>query len=380
MPFRHYRLLHFTLKRNLSEVYLTIFLKTFALSLVGLFVPIYLLREVGISFPEFIIYLIIAFIFVLIGYLVGAVIGSYIGIRKLIAVSVPFYIVFYFLLYNLQNFSIPINFLAIIIGLGDGIFWLAYNIDFAKFSDKKHRGEEVKFWFVFASLLGILGPFIGGFILSYLNFDILFLLVIVLISLSAVPLLNSKDVVIKYRFSLKDIFRKENFDNAHRFTVQGIRLLVNGIFWPIFVFYIIPKYYITGIVFASAAFFSSIAVWFIGNEVDKLNRNLFSDFSSMINGIVSFIKVFVNSLPQVLGVSVLDGVSYSASEISNNALAYDQANKTNMVGFFIFREIILFLSRITILLILLISNLDLISSLKLGFILMGAVGFLQWLL
>lgn len=379
MPFRHYGLLHFTLKRNLSEVYFTIFLKTFAMSLIGLFIPIYLLKEIGISFPDLLIFLIFANVFVLIGYFFGTFIGSHIGIRRLISLSVPFFILHYILLYLLPTMNIPLNLIAIVLGLGRGIFWFAYNIDFAKFSDKKHRGEEVKVWFVLASLLGTIGPFIGGLLLTYFNFYVLFSLVIFIYILSALPLLKSKDVFVRYTLHFRDIFRKENYENAPRYTVQAVRQVVSGIFWPIFVFLLLTEYFSTGIVFAAAAAVSSFAVWFIGNQVDRINRKIFADFTSMIDGIVSFTKIFVSSFPQILSVAVLGGVTHSSSEIAHNALAFDQANKSKIIGFFLFREIILSISRLSFLAIILLAGLDIMSSLKLGFILLGAVGFLQWL-
>ena len=380
MLFRHYRLLHFTLKRNLSEVYSTIFLRTFAASLVGLFVPIYLLHEINISFSDLMIYLMVVFTFLLLGYIIGALIGPYIGIRKLVALSVPFFISHYLLLYALSSFNIPILLIAILFGIGDGIFWFAYNIDFSKFSDKKHRGEEVKVWFVLASLIGIIGPFIGGFLLNYFNAPLLFAIVVILFTLSAIPLLKSKDVFVRYKISIKEVFSKENFENSHRYAVQGIRHVASGIFWPIFVFFLVKQYFFTGIIFSVAAIVSSIAIWFIGNEIDKLNRKVFSDFTSMIDGITSFTRIFISSFAQILTIAVLGGVTYGVSEIAGSTLAYDQANKTKIIGFIIYREVIFTLSRVIFLGIFLLSNLDYISSIKLSFILLGTAGFLQWLL
>ncbi|MFH1592025.1 MAG: MFS transporter [Candidatus Woesearchaeota archaeon] len=379
MPFRHYRLLHFTLKRNLSEIYHTILLKTFAISLIGIFIPIYLLKEIGLTFPQLLLFLIVVYLSVPIGYLVGAIFGLKTGINRLVALSVPFYIIFYLLLETFNNLNISIYILALIFGIGDGIFWFAYHIDFAKFSDKKHRGEEVKLWFVLASILGMLGPLIGGFLLGFFPFYVLFSLVIILFILSALPLLKAKNVVVKYNLSIKETFNKKNYENSHRYSVQALRHVSNGILWPIFVFFLVSGYFSLGLVFSGAYLVSSFVVWFIGNQVDKINRKLFSDFSSMIDGLVSFAKLFVSSFSQIMSVAILGGVSHSANEISQNALCYDQANKTKIVSFLFYRELIFSISRITFLLVLFIAALDVIPTLKLAFILVGAASVLQWL-
>ena len=372
-----FRLLHFTLNKKLSEVYLTILLKTFAVSLIGLFIPIYLLQEVGLPFSQVLIYYISVFFFLLPGYIIGSLIGTKISINKLIMLSVPFNVASYILLYNIINYNIPLLLIAAIYGIGEGIFWFAYNIDFSKYSDKKHRGEEVKFWFVLASFIGIISPFLGGFLLSALNFHTVFVLVVLLLILSAIPLFKIEDKKPRYKIHFKDVFLKENFKNSHRCVIQGFRHLSYSIFWPIFVFYILREYLSMGLIFSSAAVFSSIAIWFIGNQVDKFNRIIFTDFSTIIDGFVSFAKAFITTFSQVFAMSILGGITFSSSEISMNTVTFDQANKTKPVGFFIYREMLLSASRILLLLIVLFSGLDLISSLKLSFILIGAASFLQ---
>jgi len=377
MPHHHFRLLHFTLGGNLSDMYATIFLRTFAVSLIGIFVPIYLLEEIGASFGEVLIYLLFVYVFLFFGYIAGALLSSKIKIKNLILLSIPSFIFYYFLLYNLTNFNIPLALVGAIYGLSDGIFWFGYNTDFAKFSDKKHRGEEVKFYFVLAASIGVVGPFLGGFLLSYWNFYIIFIIVILLFLLSMFPLFKIKEKNSSIRVSLKDVFRKENYENSPIYLIQGFRTLISGVFWPIFIFYIVGGYFSLGLVFSGGSIFAFSIIWFAGNKIDKINKVLFSDFSSMLHGLVSFIRVFVNSFAQIFFVSFLSLVTFGICEISNNALAFDQANKSKIMGFLVFREILLAVGRVIIVLIILFSGLSLMASLKLSFIILGITSIFQ---
>ena len=267
--------------------------------------------------------------------------------------------------------------MGIIFGLGEAFFWVGYNFDFTKFSDTKNRMQEVKVWFVLVSAIGIAGPLIGGFLLSYLSFYIVFVVVILLFILSIFPLLHLKKWNIGYKVKVKNIFRRENFDNSPRYFLQGLRHLVGGIFWPIFIFYFVKEYFSLGAIIAGATLFSSFAIWVIGDHVNRFNRKLLTDFGGMVHGVISFIKVFISSFGQLFFVAVASHITYGVTEIAVNSLSYDQANKTKSMEFFIFREFMLSIGRVSLLVIILFSGLSLISSLKLGFIILGATSLLQ---
>lgn len=373
----HNRLLHFTLKKELGEIYISIFLRSFAISLIGVFIPIYLLKEVGVSFNQLLIYYIITFITLAFAYPISAKLCSKFGVKHIILLSVPFYIIFYFLLYNLLNYEISIYLLGFVLGLGDGLFWYAYSADFAKCSDKKHRTEEVRFWFIVASLIGIVAPFIGGYLLSLSNFYILFGLVIILFIFSIVPLLMSKDIVLGHDFTISDIIKKENFENFFLYYLQGVRGVIVGIFWPLFIFFILEEYFSLGLIISGAALVSSISVWFVANYIDKINKVKFSEVGTLIDGIITFFRSFVRDFLQITAVTILGGITSYVVDISMSALGFDQANKTDVGGFLIFREMVFTLGRLSLLLAILLIGLDSIASLKLGFFILAGLSIVQ---
>lgn len=376
-----FRLLHFTLKRNLGDIYANLFLKTFALSLIGLFVPIYLIKEIGVSFHDVLIYLIFLFLFVFVGYFLGGLLATRIGIKKVIMLSIPFHLGYYLLLYGLQNYNISLVLIGVTFGLADGFFWFAYNTYFAKFSDRRHRGEEVDVYYVLASVIGIFGPFVGGALLTFFNSYIVFVIVLLLLVFSIFPLLNIQDKKYGNKFSIRKVFHKDNFAHAPMFFVQGTRSLVTGVFWPLFIFYILKEYFSLGLVFSVASIFSSIVIWLVGRRIDKISKKTFANFSSMIHGIISFFKIFVSNITQVYVVATLSHVTHGTTEVSVNALTFDRANKSRHVEeYFIARELMLALGRITVIVILLYTGLDMIENLKLSFLLLGGVSLIQRLL
>ncbi len=375
----HFRLLHFSLKKDLDDIYLTLFLRTFALTLIGIFIPLYLLKELHFAFADVLMYLMMVYIFLLCGYLIGFVLIRFIRTETLILISIPIQIAYYFLLYNFDTRNISLAVLGVLLGLSEGIFWLAYNVDFTKFSDKTHRVDEVKIWYVLASAIGVIGPLLGGFLLTRFDFHVVFILVIILLCLSFVPLiaLEKRSPVYPRVIHFKYVFHKGHVKNAQRYYVQGVRHLITGVFWPLTIFVFVKEYFSLGLVTSGAAFVSFFVIWWTSGQLTKVNRVVLTDFSALIHGLVSFIKVSVTTFEQVFLVAIASYTTYGVSEIAAESLSFDQASKSRPVEFFVFREVMLTLGRVSMLAVIFFVGLDLLASLKLGFILLGAISILQ---
>lgn len=376
--YSNFRLLHFTLRKDLGNIYANIFLKTFALSLISVFVPIYLINEIGISFQSLLVFYIFYFVFLVVGYIVGAIYGHTVGLKRIVILSIPFYLAYYLLLYSLQELAIPLFILGVIIGIGEGFFWISYNTNFARFSDRRHRGEEVNLIYVIASLIGIFGPFVGGALLSFMDFYVLFVIIILLLIFSVFPLLDIDDQKHKNKVTFKSIFNDRNYPHSYRLFLSGIRHDVGAIFWPIFIFLIVVEYFSLGAIISVASMFSSFAVWLIGRKIDKVNKEMVYRYSSVIHGLISIAKTFIRTVMGVFNVAILSMVSYGSAETAFEAIAFNNANKTrNVVSYFIYREIMLSLGRIFLLIVLLFSGLELINNLKLSFILLGVFSIFE---
>src|SRR3989344_9061838 len=224
--------------RELNELYASISIRAFSLSLIGVFVPIYFYL---IGYP-----LISIFFF----YIPVAKISSRFGIKHSILFSIPSLIIFFFLLYSIEIFSWPLALLAVFSGLSTSMFWIPYHIEFAKFSDRKNRGKEIGFSAVIASLFSILGPVLGGIFLTIFGFKILFIVVSCLLFLSVIPLFFSKEVHEPVPFSLSGFFKSQKITDILSFLGHGIENKLGTIVWPLFIFIFIlgERYTSLGIV------------------------------------------------------------------------------------------------------------------------------------
>ncbi|MEK7122426.1 MAG: hypothetical protein AAB855_01065, partial [Patescibacteria group bacterium] len=129
-------------RNELNELYLSMALRSFSFSLVGIFVPIYLLTK-GYALEQVFWFLCLTHaVHALFAYPAAHVAlrwGSAIGASA----SIPFFLIFYALLYVIDGPHWPLWLLALFAGIGNPLFWIAYHFDFISCSHGTSRGQEV---------------------------------------------------------------------------------------------------------------------------------------------------------------------------------------------------------------------------------------------
>ena len=356
--------LHFLHNRELNELYVSVAIRSFASSLISVFVPIYLLK-LSYSLPSVLLFYVILNMAHALFVIPAAKISSKFGFKHSIIYSIPVLILFYVLLHTLGTYNWPLWFLAITFGISNALFFVGYHTDFSKFSNKKYRGEQVGFAKIFASLAGTAGPLLGGFILVFVSFQALFIIVAVLLLTSAIPLFFSKDIHEPINFSLSQIFTDQKPRDYLAFIGHGIESGVGSILWPVYIFFaVLNSFSILGFV-TTLSFLVSLVSTFIIARVSDVRRRLVLRIGSILNTVVWGIRAFVATTLQVFIIDSFYGLTRTMRGIPFDALSYDKANKSNIVEFVVFREIITQTGRV-VLFISMIFVSDLIVSLILG--------------
>ena len=214
----HYNL-HFLRNRELNELYISVAIKSFASSMITIFIPIFLLK-LDYSLTHVLIFYAILNATHALFVIPAAKISSKYGYKHSIFFSIPILIVFYLALYTLEQFHWPLYLLAIIFGVNNALYWIGYHVDFSIFSDKKNRGEEIGTTRIINSIFHVFGPIIGGLILTFIGFQALFVTVSVLLLASAIPLFFSKDIHKPVPLSFKRIFKGQQIKDAFVFMIR----------------------------------------------------------------------------------------------------------------------------------------------------------------
>src|SRR3989338_7972128 len=283
-------------KDALSELYFSVILKSLALSLVGIFIPVYMYKELDFGIDKIIYFFLLwAILFAILTPFV-AKLASRFGLKHMIVASVPFDIIFLGFLVLLKNHEISYVYPAVAYALSGSLFWTGFNIEFAKVSDKNKRGRELGSLYSLLILSGIVGPFVGGLILTYLGFTFLFYVFSILLIVSVVPLLMTPDDHEETRFYFKHIFQKSY-------------LLI--------------------------ALFSL----YVGKLADTKERKNILKFGALIHSLFWAIRWMASSFYQIFIVELVSGLSFVLADIPFSSMFYDKMAKRNKAEYVTFREI-----------------------------------------
>ena len=356
-------------KKELTQIYFSAALRSFAVSLLSIFLPLYLYKEMGYSFNQTILFFILYSVVFAIFCPLGAKFASRFGTKHSVLVSIPFYLAFLFLLYNLSTFKVPLFVLSFLVGIYLAFYWMGMHLVFHHASDYEHRGKEVGIRQGVIILSTLFGPLVGGFLIKYVGFKIVFIIASIMLFLAAFVLFFSKENKVKYNFSIRSLIDKKHWENSLFFVSRGSRVMAAGVIWPLFIFFILNDYFSLGIVESLAAGITAFLILITGRYSDKVSKRGIIGVIAGFEGLSWFLRAAISTITQVYGITIFGAITYGIFEAPVGAMEYDKA-KNNIVGYFVGREIYICLGRILVLLIVLMTN-----SLSSGLIFNGLATF-----
>ena len=345
--FSHQNLIKFLFNKELSEMYISIALRDLALSMSGIFVPLYLLVDLEYPIDKVLMFFLVFGIALTLSVLLAARFTSRHGVKHGILLSVFIQILSIISLVTLKYHNIYIL-PAILAGISTSFYWVNFHVDFARSSDKKNRGEEVSMWFITAYLSVLIGPILGSIIITFLGFTTLFVLVSLVLLLSAVPLFLSSEIYEPIRFSFKDIFKKSHWKETYFYIGYGIRTMLSQVVFPLYIFFLLTKYISLGLI-SSITSLGSIAVGYFIGKISKNKKNEWTMFryGSLFHSLGLFFMMFVKTFIQIAIVNVYLAMSFIFVDIPHYSMMYSKARKQkNLMGYIVFREITIGFGRI----------------------------------
>jgi MFS family permease len=292
----------------------------------------------------------------------GAMLASKISFRKALSLSVVGGIIFYTSLYffelNLAVFAV----LAVIGATFDrSLYWVPFHSGFAKFTDKKTRGRTLALLTSIISLLTIALPIIAGFVITQYGFNVLFLIVIFIYTVSMVPLFTLPPIREYYTFgyiqSWKILFHKRDRRILFTYMADGANDVVNTVIWPIFIWQILNgNYQVVGFV-ASLIILATIVLRLaMGNYADKFNKKKLLRYGTIFYSFGWLFKVFIETGFQVFIASTYHNFAAVAMRTPFNALMYEKAADSGhyMDEYSVLREMALNFGRVIMIISLII--------------------------
>ncbi len=359
------------LKDELSEVYFNLSIQSFALSLISVFIPIYLLG-IGYSFNEMLIFFII--IYATLGLLSPfcAMLANRIGFKHMIILRTPFLITFLFGLNLIEIINIPLYALAFIGGLSSSLYWNSINSIFAEHSNKLHRGSQTGKMISMPNIASLAGPTIGGILAYMFGFKTLFIITTFFILISLIPLFFTKDTKPHVNFSIKKMFRiKSNMRFFIYNALNGTRFIAGMIFWPLFIYWGLDGSTTgTGLSRTITSVGIILLTFYVGHKTDHSDKYKYIKKGALFVGLLWFIRIFSTTQTEFFALSFLAGFFAVLIDLPFTAASFDQANKENPDEFVVFREMSINTGRVIFMFLTLLIS-DSVLKMYVGFSLAG---------
>ncbi|PLS80993.1 hypothetical protein CYG49_03630, partial [Candidatus Saccharibacteria bacterium] len=321
---------------EISEIFASETIKNFAFSLVGIFIPIFLLSN-GMSLSSLCVLLILQnfFRFVLEPF-VGRLIARF-GAKHVLAISYPFSFIYILLLSLYVDFKTPIAVIALIWAIADSLHWVSYQSAFSRAKHAKQAGKEISAIGILGVIVGAVGPFIGGLIAVTYGLNAAFIVASMLLLMAMVPLFQTSETVKSERLSYKGLFKKVKRDLVAHAAIS-FDIVVSTTVWPLFMFFIVKDYLQLGAIVSLSFLLSIAALFFIGRLTDTKNKKKLIAVGSVGIGAIHAIRLLAVNFWLALSVNLAALIVSPLLFTPLVSLFYEHADETRRIEYVVLLE------------------------------------------
>ncbi len=350
--------------RELDNLVAYELLKNFALSLIGVFIPVYIVSE-GFGLPAAALFLIISgFTGITLSYPVSRIVAR-IGFKHSLAASYIFLIPG---LASIRYFDLSILliiFSSLMYNLGRLFHNLSMNSEFAVDSEDENRSSDSGKMLSLPNISRIIAPLAGGLIFAGLGFGELMMVTVFILLLSVIPLMRSEDHRDSMDYDLKNLLGKEYLKTVPLFIARGVQANTAVAIFGLFVYMIIGGSIDVGGARALDSLGFVATGLLVGKYASNINKKVFVAIGCT-GAAASYLARGLLVTPfQVFVVSFISGIFFQIYHVPIYSSFADEAEKTDILEFYTLRK--MFVSVGNVLTVLTLYSFYTLTDLRTGF-------------
>jgi Major Facilitator Superfamily len=293
---------------ELSELYVAIMLRGMAVSLTGLFVPMYMLR---LGYDVTAVCTLVAWFFVFRACtdIFSAYVIAAIGPKHTMVIGYVFQLISTTSFIVLKFVDLPLWFLGALWGASATLFFVPFHVDFSKVKHSQHAGKELGYLNIMERVGSLLGPVVGGLVATLFGAQYTFALAVVILFLGLVPLFQTAEPV---RVHQKISFRTLKVDgllrNYFAHAAFGVENTLSMLLWPLYLGALVlvtnQGYAQLGVLLSTSFLVSIIAARLIGRRIDQHKGRRLLRQNAVLNAGVHLIRPFVQGYGSAFVVNV----------------------------------------------------------------------------
>lgn len=334
---RHHYFHHIRLT-ELRRLYWAHSIRTLAVTMTTIFVPIYLYR-LGFTLTEILTYFLVMSVAWALVLYPAMRLANAIGFNRAMGLSMVFYGVQILMLATLPQISWPLWLLAVLFAIAVALYWPQFRASFAySLLHTKVTGTAVGLSSALTLLAYGLAPAIGGAIATYLGIWILYVLAMACLVVAALPLMTGPDAIRHQPFRLRDINLRRVWPDLTANAGGEVDDVVDGMIWPLFIFLLVPTYVGVGIL-SSVTVMASIAIaLYTGRNQATHGTASYLKGGTTIISLNSMFRMLTQSAGQIAGVNFLGGLGHALTETPFNSRYYQNADQEPLLPYMFYMQ------------------------------------------
>ena len=224
---------------------------------------------------------------------------------------------------------------AVFKGISTSVENISYNVDFSKAKTAKKVGKQLGISYILEHVSSSIAPAIGGFLAIFFGVEKLFVVSSVILVLTTIPLLTTKERVKPIR---KMSFRGFPWQNYKHFLVicyscgmAWSSLYIWSFFAPVFLLKGVNAYGSAGILSSISSIAALVAAFIYGKMIDKNKERGILKIGAVFMGLIFSLRIFISSNPLLIGVlEIIAAMAMSGFNMANFKGLYSEADESGM--------------------------------------------------
>lgn len=331
--------------RELDNLFIYELLKNFGLSLIGVFIPVYIVSQ-GFGLTYALLFIVISgFAGIVLSYPISILISK-IGFKHSLVASYLFILPGLIIIRYFDLSLAVILFSSLFYNIGRLLHNLALNAEFATDSDGDNRTDDAGKMLSLPNISRIIAPFLGGAIFAGLGFGSLIIFTVFVLLISVIPLLRSKEHREPLEYNFRQLLNEEYLKTVPLFVIRGIQGVTAVDIFGLFVFMVIGSSLDVGSARALDSLGFVLTGLLVGRYAGRMNKKYFVGLGGLGAGLAFFMRGFLTTSLQVFIVSFVSGIFFQIYHIPIYSGFANEAEDTNVLEFYALRKIFVALGNI----------------------------------
>lgn len=324
---------HFWRNANMSELgelYISMTLKTLSLSMISVFVPIYL-YDLGVSLYGIAVYFFFYFLMRMpLNIVTGFLVSRY-GPKHVLSYGYVVTLVYLGMLLTLPQYNWELWSLALTAAISNSFFFVAYHVDFSKIKETHKAGEELSHMYLLVRVAGAIGPLFGGLLATVFGTDTAMIVAIIVMLMAIIPLMMTSEPVTRSTkipdFASFNIARE--IRNIVAYGALGVSRQAALSVWPLYIALFVFSeniYGFVGLVTSVSVVASIFAAKMFGNLIDNKRGASLINYGAIFMTIVNAVRTSITTLWGVIGINISSEISDTAAILPMTKGFYDDAD------------------------------------------------------